>query len=57
MQVKAIVIEIAPQDSYTIVRFDIQDTTGTQSYGQLSVAMTIDDALGYEVGQTSTFDL
>jgi len=57
MKLKAIVIEISPQDSYTTVRFDVQNETQEMSLGQLSAMATHEEASTYEVGQVIPFTL
>ena len=57
MKLKAIVIEISPQDSYTTVRFDIQNETQDMSLGQLSAMVTHEEASTYEVGQVIPFTM
>lgn len=50
MNLTATVIEVAPQDGYAIVRFQLAGTDGSATTGDcFSVAVV--DASGYEVGQ------
>lgn len=48
MQLKATVIEVAPADSYAVVRF--QFTSGSSDCGAISVAVELADAENYSVG-------
>jgi hypothetical protein len=46
----ATVIEIAPQDGFSIMRFQLAGTDGTATTGD-TFNVAIEDTSGYEVGQ------
>lgn len=56
MNLTATVIEVAPQDGYTIVRFQLAGTDGSATTGDC-FSVAVEDASGYEVGQVITFTL
>lgn len=49
MNLTATVIEVAPQDGYAIVRFQLASTEGTASTGDC-FSVAVEDYAGYEVG-------
>lgn len=52
----ATVIEVAPQDGYAIVRFQLAGADGTATTGDC-FGVAVEDASGYEVGQVRTITL
>ena len=50
MNLTATVIEIAPQDGYALVRFQLAGADGMATSGDC-FGVAIEDASGYEVGQ------
>lgn len=56
MNLIATVIEIAPQDGYAIVRFQLAGTDGSATSGDCFGAAVLDWSM-YEVGQVIPFTL
>jgi len=50
MKLTATVIEIAPQDGYSIVRFQLAGVDGTMTTGD-SFSVAVEDASAYEMGR------
>ena len=49
MKLTATVIEVAPQDGYSIVRFQLAGVDGTATTGD-TFSIAVEDASGYELG-------
>lgn len=49
MRLTATVIEVAPQDGYSIVRFQLSGTDGTATTGD-AFSVAVEDASRYEMG-------
>lgn len=56
MQLTATVIEVAPQDGYAIVRFQLASTEGSASTGDC-FSVAVENYAGYEVGDVFPFSL
>jgi hypothetical protein len=56
MNLTATVIEVAPQDGYAIVRFQLASTEGTASTGDC-FSVAVEDFSSYEVGNVYPFTL
>ena len=56
MNLIATVIEVAPQDGYAIVRFQLTGTDGSATTGDC-FSVAVSDSTGYEVGLSFPFSL
>ena len=56
MQLTATVIEVAPQDGYAIVRFQLASTEGSASTGDC-FSVAVENYAGYEVGNVYSLAL
>lgn len=56
MNLIATVIEVAPQDGYAIVRFQLTGTDGSATTGDC-FSVAVGDYLVYEVGQIFTLSM
>lgn len=56
MNLTATVIEVAPQDGYAIVRFQLAGTDGSATTGDC-FSVAVENASGYEVGQVVAVSL